>query len=417
MAAVSRSVPPGWAWLALFLPALAYLISTRAPRASSIGRVIGNHIQLLADEDGCEALAQIIYLASPCSSSSASLSLSYPLTAVIETGLEHVTASVWRHDAYLGRGYILLSDSAGAGRIWRWEIGGGPISIGKTLHMEASGCRSSQYRDCTMEKTGSGGLTIDYLGKDQYSEGRLVVAEWGEGRIARIEEETGARTPLVMHVANVCGGPDKVRVAQPTNMLYTAFGDLLFVDEPTDCNRTVLYQVRSALHVEQLESLRASRAAHEWTSLPQPLATSVMYQAEGRGSMGGLALTAQWTDLYLSVRLEDSSVVLMQLPLVVVDEERQAEPKMVFNLSQHVPTTDPGVMVVDRQSNMYWATEDGILIVAGNQVLARLPVPAPVTSLTLGDDSYLYATTSTALLRIRVRHGPVKVPTNMVVKP
>jgi hypothetical protein len=40
---------------------------------------------------------------------------------------------------------------------------------------------------------GSGGIIVDHW----HEPPRLVVAEWGEGRIARLEEN-GARTPLVI---------------------------------------------------------------------------------------------------------------------------------------------------------------------------------------------------------------------------
>jgi hypothetical protein len=51
---------------------------------------------------------------------------------------------------------------------------------------------------------GSGALAIDFYRhgnpSTHSSEGHLMVAEWGEGRIVRLEETTGARTPLALHV-------------------------------------------------------------------------------------------------------------------------------------------------------------------------------------------------------------------------
>jgi hypothetical protein len=66
----------------------------------------------------------------------------------------------------------------------------------------------------------------------------------------------------------------------------------------------------------------------------------------------------------------------------------------------------------------------GVVILNSNtkEWLGTLPVQignsssSEVTSLTLGEDGHLYVTTRSQLLRIRVKHGPVVVPTNMLPK-
>ncbi len=40
-----------------------------------------------------------------------------------------------------------LSDIWQFNRIWRWEVGGGPITIGRSLHIERNGCRSGLWVD------------------------------------------------------------------------------------------------------------------------------------------------------------------------------------------------------------------------------------------------------------------------------
>ena len=88
---------------------------------------------------------------------------------------------------------------------------------------------------------GSGAIAIDFHGKDVASEGALVVAEWGEGRVVRMEQETGARTPLMVQVPDVCASGNNPttmrRLHQPHAMLYTPFGDLLVMDhQPSSGN-------------------------------------------------------------------------------------------------------------------------------------------------------------------------------------
>lgn len=129
-------------------------------------------------------------------SSSSSVPLKYPLY-LVRDDFRNVVATTWKHDEELGRGFLLISTSYGTGKIWQWETGGGPIPIGKTLHMIHSGCRSNNFRNCTDSDVavGSGGVIVDKLHEPQ----RLIVAEWGEGRIVRLEEN-GARTPLIIQV-------------------------------------------------------------------------------------------------------------------------------------------------------------------------------------------------------------------------
>lgn len=262
-------LPPACAWLGVFLPALAYFLSTRVPSLSA-GLMLGTTstaelgtpttltvLLAVANQNStvdacCRQMAQIFFYAlapteacrsppppndeaneTPTDASTPPppltfATLSHPLQLVQSTGLDGVVDVLWRHDSEtLGRGYLLLSESSNAGRIWRWEVGGGPIAIGKTLHLDQAGCRSSHQAHChTSSQTtptnttakvrrhhvGSGAMAIDFYNRQQQqqpegnrkphatlSEGLLLVVEWGERRIVRLEEN-GARTPIQLHV-------------------------------------------------------------------------------------------------------------------------------------------------------------------------------------------------------------------------
>jgi hypothetical protein len=178
-----KEIPPGLAWLLVFGPAVLYLFITR------LGRGSREYGQLMPPMGTGDATATAV---------------SYYLVADYDDGRAAVnlTDAVWRHDGEMGRGYLLLSDAARYGRVWRWELGGGPISIGTTLHLDLAGCRTAQCVSSTTMTTtaarGSGALAIQFA-RDAASprEGRLLVAEWGEGRIVRLEDN-GARTPLLL---------------------------------------------------------------------------------------------------------------------------------------------------------------------------------------------------------------------------
>jgi len=99
-------------------------------------------------------------------------------------------------------------------------------------------------------------------------------------------------------------------------------------------------------------------------------------------------------------------------------EGQLTEPRIVFNLTQHVPSAkDPGAIAVSREGHVFWTTTEGVLVVdpKKNIVLGKVPTPSELTSITLGEDGFLYLSTKTQLLRIRVQDAPVKVPTNIVV--
>jgi len=184
------------------------------------------------------------------------VSLVYPVLSVMNAVLDsipyHFSDSTWFYDDKLGRGYLLLSDQYRNGNIWRWEEGGGPFNIGKSLEIRGSGCRSFCYQFCyhdgfnmdsysntPSKHLGSSSITVQptYKAKNWYS-GRLIIAELGERQIIRMEED-GTRTSLVTTVPSPCSKQYNqhisnknimVRLENVESMIYTPFGDLLFTD-------------------------------------------------------------------------------------------------------------------------------------------------------------------------------------------
>jgi hypothetical protein len=292
--------------------------------------------------------------------------------------------------------------------------------------MDPSGCRSKQ---CSQD-SGSGGLAVDFYQQDSFRQGSLVVAEFGEGRIVKLEEDTGARTPLVINVPDACkhASAKSRRLQRPTSMLYTLAGDLLFMESTASCS-TVM-RLNQAAHVPPLESAMTSRIAHKWNTTHHNHSIDVLYRGADLGSM---ALDFKGEGLYLTVKRNDDSVLLVHFSLAEDDnndneeEAGQVSDKrlgllydtatVTFNLTDAGVGEPPAAMAVDESGNVFLAISTGILVLKdGKKILGKLDTPTPVTSLTLGEDKYLYITTSKQLLRILVRHGPPKFPTNLVKK-
>jgi len=242
--------------------------------------------------------------------------LVYPLEAVLQSdnnkNMHHFFSTTWAHDEELGRGYLLVSDAMNSGTVWRWEVGGGPITIGRSISLKDSGCRSNLWADCPVRKPsgelattttytllGSTGITMQsQKDSDNFYTGNLIVIEKGERRIVRMEVD-GARTPLVLQVptlfTSILPSSDKTttcsnkirettRLRDPGLLLYTPFGDLIFTDRHimtmTTCSKkeeencksnterkrivTGVYRMKEAVNSPPIP-FKGSREAHAWT--------------------------------------------------------------------------------------------------------------------------------------------------------
>jgi hypothetical protein len=423
MSLSKHPIPPSYAWLTVFIPALAYFLGSRLQDTRLSGRSMGALVQNQLSIEQLMPAQKIFYL-----DSKAPTTLLQGLNLVHHQALEGVVDTIWKHDEDLGRGYLLLSQSVHAGRIWRWEVGGGPIAIGKTLHMDPSGCRSKHHlwRDCsTVAHGGSGGLAMDFGSKHTSAEGRLVLAEWGEQRIVRMEE-SGARTPLIVQVPSLCAKDEtqksQRRIHQPNSLLYTTYGDLIVADFDVDCQQAALYYLDNAMAIPPLESTWESRRAHEWnTTQNHDIPVKIFYSAPGLTAIGGLALDLTWKGLYAMVKV-GSSIQALHLFLNDDDDEPlwDSRYEVVYEWNTEDADADadaPGPIVVDQGGNLYVGFGQTLFVLTSQgTIIASLELPSRATSLTLGQDGFLYVSSATYLYRMMVRSQPLKVPTNLVVK-
>jgi hypothetical protein len=387
-------IPPSLAWLTVFVPALAYFIGSRFTLTGELGiPVVSSLITTMNAQHEPFVLQSIFYTAQ---------------VMLVQSNFTDIVSTTWMHDADLGRGFLLLSSSTNAGRVWRWERGGGPIPIKKSLFLEQSGCRSKQ--NCQI---GSGAIAIDFREKETSLEGTLLVAEWGENRVVRLEV-SGARTPLLMEVPDVCHANKKNRINQPTSMVMTPFGDLIVVDHSPECAKSVIWRLERAMQVQPLASSWESRMAHKWTKVHHDHSIAILLMRE---RIGGIALDALWEGLYAIVKdNDDDKVQLVSVPILLDNEEgkSQQETQNLLDLSEFSAT--PGPLVMDKNKHLYVGVDDGVLIVssAPHKILGHLQLPERPVSLTIGDDGFLYISSTANLYRVRVKNGPMTVPTNLL---
>ena len=204
---------------------------------------------------------------------------------VIATGLDWCEGPLWIEDQEdILRSYLLFSEVK-KNRIWRWEEGTGMFTIGKSIFLQRSGCRSSSNGNtvravsCTKnnnEENVSGkistfnkdGLSTFFTAlsslvynllpcnikfslpsssqryKDDFCDNLiepgsnglveephtrlLVMCEHGERQVSRIESD-GSRTVLAKYY-------DGKRLNSPNDLIYLPNGDLLFTDPPYGLN-------------------------------------------------------------------------------------------------------------------------------------------------------------------------------------
>ena len=433
-------------WLLVFIPALIYFIVLRTShhahtqqQPSVLNDIfglkpyvpIGTEVLVSAGHNGVDGLKEIqskLYLSDASKnepSGKSYIPLLYPLEVVIDDSERipskyHSTAFV--HDSDLGRGYVLISDSHGAGRIWRWEVGGGPITIGKSLHQVNSGCRSKSK--CSMED-GSRGMVVQWeKGAELPNQaGDLVVAEVGERRIVRIEKETGSRTPLVL---NMPCGEEQVRLQQADWLLLTPQGDLIFTATSNACSKDSIYQLNAAAHVPPIiPSL--SRQAHGWNKTHHSHPIEVIYTAEDDDTTSITGLTLDVTDdltasstLYFTVVSKEHVFITKSVLEIDDDEDQHGSSQQFFDMTPFFTANNihlGSAITLDKTGTLYATYPGGIAIISkSGDLLAQIPFQPKnihLNSITLASDGYIYATTTDSqLVRLRTKAEPIKIPTD-----
>ena len=489
MSPVGQRDLSGYAWLITILPALAYLFLSRTIFSSQPGGGgFGRNFPAISDRildpsDNAKALGEIFHVVASGrggfegdgesgtgGDGTRTLRLSHPLELVLSgPPLRSLISLRWVHDPELGRGFLLLSDSGGSGRIWRWEVGGGPIAIGRSLHMEGSGCRSGIWGECVESGgaraarsdkppppgAGSAGLAIEFAkGAESHRTGKLVVAERGERRIARIEDD-GARTPLVIEAPSLCrddGSSD--RIVGDGRVAYSHFGDLIFTDNvlcgsgDSERWRGGVYRLREAVHVPPVPAA-LSRAAHGWNATSGPESqdgTSVSVDHvellfAGMERISDVALGGDPGALYVAGIMRDGQAAVLKL-LLDDDEDEKNEGKenqssktkglLKENAKIFYKLTDVAhqkywagpALAVDDTGNIFVGTSVGVTVLdKEGEVLGTLPLhdtssvetKGPV-SLELGD-GYLFIATQMSLMRVRTKAKAARLATDMVVPP
>lgn len=286
-----------------------------------------------------------------------------PADAKVEklaSGFQWLEGPVWDK-----RQHALLFTDIPDNSVYRWREGEAPQRV---LHPSGySGKAPFAGRE-----PGANGLTMD-------AQGRLVLAEHGDRRIARLEAD-GRQTALVSRYQGK-------RLNSPNDLVYRANGDLYFTDPPFGLPR-VFDDPAKELPFQGVYRLSAKG---KLTLLIRDL-----------NAPNGIAFSPDEKTLYVS----DVDASHPAWYAYQVEADGSLSDRREFYdaraLAKQYKSTPDGLKL-DQQGNLYAAGPGGLYIFAPDAtLLGRIGLGKATSNCAWGDDgSTLYITASDSLYRVR----------------
>ena len=291
-----------------------------------------------------------------------------PPDAVIEVlaeGFEWSEGPVWVEDGE----YVLFSDIP-PNRIYRWKEG-----AGHQVWLEPSGYTGDVARG---GEPGSNCLLLD-------SEGRLVLCQHGDRRIARMDAPLTAPEPLFTTLADRYDG---MRFSSPNDAVYDSRGALFFTDPP--------YGLPEGLGDPTQETpfngVYRLGDDGEVTLLTDELSRP-----------NGIALSPDERTLYIA-NSDPERAIWMAYDLLPTG--RIENGRVFFDATEWVPERPglPDGLKVDQAGNLFATGPGGVLVFSPDgRHLGTIRTTQPTANCAFdGDGTALYMTADSYLLRIRL---------------
>ena len=282
-----------------------------------------------------------------------------PPDAVIEVlseGHEWVEGPVWVPELQS----ILYSDIPN-NAIYRWTEG-----EGASLWLQPAGYTSDVPRE---GESGSNGLLLDV-------EGRLVLAQHGDRRIARMDAPLDAPEP---NFETLAGEYEGKRFNSPNDVATRSNGDLYFTDPP--------YGLEGGVEPKELDFQGVYRLATDG---------SLTLLTDELSRPNGIAFSPDQSILYVA-----NSDGANQPVVMAYDIEPDGG---ISNGRVFFPSWGDG-MAVDQLGNVYLTGPGGgvLIINPDGEHLGSLMAPPRTSNATFGEDgSTLFITANTRLVRVRL---------------
>jgi gluconolactonase len=313
---------------------------------------------------------------------------------ILGTGFGWSEGPLWVEDSDGGSGHLVFSDTI-TNQIWRHDQGNGIFTLGKSLHIEESGCASNVSWCEEVFEPGSNGITRYPMA----SAADLVVCQHGERAITMLFEN-GTRKVI----ADTYKGK---KLNSPNDLIWSSDNNLYFTDPPYGLfdrasKSTILdeqighYGVYMILKKDIETALR--------TGVPTD---NVILLDSSLSRPNGLAFSPDFGTLYVSnsdstepVWLAfdvDRTTGIIRNRKVLVDArvyKGEIEEYSAASFPDGFKVSSDGIIVTSAPGGLFLLLPDGNL-------LAKIAISRLVSNVAFGSDGYLYVTASDAVLRIR----------------
>lgn len=288
-----------------------------------------------------------------------------PIDAVVEKvagDFLFIEGPVWMPGS---PGRILFSDIP-ASTVYSWSEDGGLDVFLQPVTPDDSETGASG---------GSNGLALD-------TEGRLVLCEHGNRRVARLEND-GSRTTLADHYN------DK-RLNSPNDIIFHSTGAAFFTDPPYG--------------LEGLDESPAKEQPHNGI-YRLDLDGTVTLLSAGQTFPNGIGLSPDERTLYVANSDSPLRPHLMAYP--VSDDLTLGEATVLFDasgLTGEIYNGTPDGLTLDRSGNIYASGPGGVMVLnAQGKHLGTIELDEVAANVGWGDDGKtLYISASTSLYRIKL---------------
>jgi gluconolactonase len=347
---------------------------------------------------------------------------------IITTGLHWTEGPLWVEDEAASTSFLMFSDTK-SNQIFKWEDGKGLFTVGKTIYVENSGCKTnSSYCDLMSESGSNGLLKRDSISLD------LIACQHGERAISLIADN-GLRIPLATHYG-------VFRLNSPNDLVFSPEGHLYFTDPAfglIDKNGVLLdkqlpyngvYMLRAEHILEAIETRQASPHVvllDSTMTWPNGLAFSPdyskLYVSDSDSSHphwkvfdvaddGSLRTPGKVFFDATALYAEECERERRRRPLEEKEEENSGlisvNPVINPRCSDRVGVPDG--LKVDINGNVFASGPGGVLVLsARGELLGRLRMDRPVSNVAFGGDGRLYLTGGETVARVWVKTKPTRI--------
>jgi len=341
---------------------------------------------------------------------------------------------LWIQDESSSLSYLIFSDTV-LNKIYRWEEGKGFFTVGKTIHLHSSGCKSDAAHCAKMYEPGSNGLLRVHprlLPKGASGTAiDLVAAQHGERAISLLREN-GTRSFIATHYKGK-------RFNSPNDLAYTPEGHLYFTDPPYGIMDNQTRQIVPELQELSFSGVYMISAGDLQEAIESGQPTpNVRLLHEGLSRPNGLAFSPDFGKLYVSnsdparpvievFDVSSSGALLNQKTfydassffscaagkLGVNDSDSDSSSSNSSSSSGSGSVCDaagdeavgvPDGLKLDINGHVLASGPGGVLVLSPQgELLGRLLLPVKVSNLAFGADGRLYVTASDKVVRLRLR--------------